>query len=66
MIVEFRRRTLLPLDDVLGYPRDSIPNSPSPACTGVSIVTASPVCPKTLIKHANEAARPHRYPLRPH
>jgi transposase len=26
MIVEFRRRTLLPLDDVLGCLRDSIPN----------------------------------------
>ena len=25
MVVEFRRRTLLPLDDVLGYLRDSIP-----------------------------------------
>jgi hypothetical protein len=25
MIVEFRRRTLLPLDDVLGCLRDSIP-----------------------------------------
>ena len=33
IIVEFRRRTLLPLDDVLGCFKDQIANSPAAPCT---------------------------------
>jgi hypothetical protein len=45
MIVAFRRRTLLPLDDVMGCLRDQIPKlTRDRACTAVSNATASPAC----------------------
>jgi transposase len=36
MVVEFRRRTLLPLDDVLGRLRDAIPRLSAAPCTAAS------------------------------
>jgi hypothetical protein len=44
MVVEFRRRTLLPLDDVLGRLRDAIPRLSAAPCTAASSATASPAC----------------------
>src|SRR3712207_1059836 len=48
IVVEFRRRTLLPLDDVLGCLREAIParSRPSPVapCTAASSGTASRAC----------------------
>ena len=41
-MVEFRRRTLLPLDDVLGCLRGAIPGSPAAPCTAAWNGTASP------------------------
>ena len=32
IVVEFRRRTLLPLDDILGSLRDTIPTEPRRVC----------------------------------
>src|SRR4051812_14338295 len=47
IVVEFRRRTLLPLDDVLGCLRESIPKLTRSALrTAVSCATASLDCPK--------------------
>jgi hypothetical protein len=45
VIVEFRRRTMLPLDDVPGCLRESIPSSPAPACIAASGAMASRVRP---------------------
>ena len=41
MVAEFRRRTLLPLDDVLGHLKDSIPKLTRSVSTDASSDTAS-------------------------
>ena len=45
-VVEFRRRTLLPLDDVLGCLRRPSPGSPAAPCIVASNATASPGYPE--------------------
>ena len=60
VVVEFRRRTLLPLDDVLGCLRESVPGSPAAPCTAAWNGTASPACPETrrLPPSASASPRP--------
>jgi hypothetical protein len=56
MIVEFRRRTLLPLDDVLGCLRDSVPSLTRSSCIVAWNATASPGYLRTRISPLNEAS----------
>ena len=44
IVVAFRQKTLLPLDDVLGCMRDTIPNSAGAPCTVASSGMGSPGC----------------------
>ena len=55
IVVEFRRRTLLPLDDVLGCLRETIPSSRAAPCTAAWSATASPGCLETTKKPPSEA-----------
>ena len=64
MVVEFRRRTLLPLDDVPGCLRDSIQTRPGPACIGAwhdtvrRSLAAEPACPKAQVRRPGVASSP--------
>src|SRR5215218_8520275 len=60
VVVEFRRRTLLPLDDVLGCLRESIPRLTRSALHRCLDGTASPACPETrrLPPSASASPRP--------
>jgi hypothetical protein len=57
VVVEFRRRTLLPLDDMLGCLRDTIPTSAAALCTaalqrhGVSRLPKSDPLTRVLSSH---------------
>src|SRR4051794_22300291 len=60
IVVEFRRRTLLPLDDVLGACARASPPSRAAACTPALCGTASRGCPKT--RRAPPSAKPFPKP----
>jgi hypothetical protein len=48
-VVAFQQKTLLPLDDVLGCLRDTIPNLSRSACIATSNVMASPDCRSRIV-----------------
>ena len=56
MIVEFRRRTLLPLDDVMGCLKYSIPNLTRSSLHRCLDGTASHGCPTARRKLRSEAS----------
>jgi hypothetical protein len=60
IVVAFRQKTLLPLDDVLGCLRDTIPNSAAAPCIAVSNVMASPDCRSKRPRSSASGSRPTR------
>src|SRR5829696_1973004 len=58
IVVEFRRRTLLPLDDVLGCLREAIPALSRSALHRCLKRTASPACRKTRRRPPSAGASP--------